>query len=173
MTLSLRPIRQEDWMRIHEWAQRPEVVQHQPWGPNTPEQTRAFVDQVLAEMAEDPGRRVLAAETSDGTVVGIGDLSVVSVENATAEVGYAVHHDLWGRGYATRIGELLLAEAFEEMGLHRVQATCHPDNLASARVLRKLGMTHEGRLRQNLRLRDGWRDSELFSILDREWQARC
>ena len=62
--------------------------------------------------------------------------------------------------------------AFEEMGLHRVQATCHPDNLSSARVLRKLGMTHEGRLRQNLRLDDGWRDSELFGILDHEWQPR-
>ena len=169
--LALRPVRLDDWERIHEWAQRPEVCRYQPWGPNTAAQTRAFVESTVAEMATRPEHRVFAAEQPDGTVVGIADLTVTSVESATAEMGYAVHHDLWGRGHATAIGELALELAFDDLGMHRVEATCDPRNVASARVLRKLGMTYEGRLRQNLRLRDGWRDSELFGILADEWRS--
>jgi RimJ/RimL family protein N-acetyltransferase len=58
------------------------------------------------------------------------------------------------------------------MGLHRIYATCDPRNVASARVLGKLGMTHEGRHRHTALLRNGWRDSEVFSILDHELAHR-
>ncbi|MEU8820710.1 GNAT family protein [Actinoplanes sp. NPDC048796] len=65
----------------------------------------------------------------------------------------------------------LLNLAFHTFGRHRVHATCDPRNLASARVLTKLGMTHEGRLRETLLLRDGWRDSDLYAILTHEWPS--
>jgi RimJ/RimL family protein N-acetyltransferase len=55
--------------------------------------------------------------------------------------------------------------------LHRVHATCDPRNLGSARVLTKLGMTFEGRLRHTQLIRDGWRDSLVFSVLEDEWRA--
>ena len=66
----------------------------------------------------------------------------------------------------------LLTIAFDSMDLHRVMATCDPRNLASAAVLHKVGMTFEGRLRHTMMIRDGWRDSSVFSILADEWQAR-
>jgi RimJ/RimL family protein N-acetyltransferase len=53
--------------------------------------------------------------------------------------------------------------------LHRVFAYHHPDNLASQRVLEKLGMQREGRLRENLLAHGTWRDSVVWAILDREW----
>jgi RimJ/RimL family protein N-acetyltransferase len=52
---------------------------------------------------------------------------------------------------------------------HRVFATCDPRNVASAAVLRNLGLEHDGRLRHTLLLRDGWRDSDVYSILEPEW----
>ena len=61
--------------------------------------------------------------------------------------------------------------SFTELGLHRVFATCDPRNVASGRVLRRLGMTHEGRLREALLIRDGWRDSDVYGILAHEWSA--
>lgn len=72
----------------------------------------------------------------------------------------------------TAIGGELLTRGFGPLGLHRIHATCDPRNLASARVLAKLGMTHEGRHRHTALIRDGWRDSEVFSILDEEWGRR-
>lgn len=56
-------------------------------------------------------------------------------------------------------------------GLQRIYATCDPRNLASARILGKLGMTWEGRHRHTALIRDGWRDSDVFSILEDEWRA--
>ncbi|GLX06180.1 hypothetical protein Misp03_31070 [Microbispora sp. NBRC 16548] len=55
--------------------------------------------------------------------------------------------------------------------MHRVYATCDPRNTASAAVLNKLGMTYEGHLRHTMKLRDGWRDSAIFSILATEWRT--
>ncbi|MFB6877881.1 GNAT family N-acetyltransferase [Streptomyces sp. NPDC056323] len=80
-----------------------------------------------------------------------------------------MHPRVWGRGVVTVIGRELLGRGFGLIGLHRIHATCDPRNVASARVLGKLGMTHEGRHRHTALIRDGWRDSEVFSILDQEW----
>ena len=57
------------------------------------------------------------------------------------------------------------------LNLHRVMATCDPRNLASAAVLQKVGMTFEGQLRHTMQIRDGWRDSSVFSVLANEWPA--
>ncbi|WTE08870.1 GNAT family N-acetyltransferase [Streptomyces uncialis] len=73
-----------------------------------------------------------------------------------------------GPRVGTAIGGELLRRGFGLTGLHRIHATCDPRNVASARVLSKLGMTHVGRLRHTARLRDGWGDSDVFSILDQE-----
>jgi RimJ/RimL family protein N-acetyltransferase len=51
-------------------------------------------------------------------------------------------------------------------------ATCDPRNVASARVLEKVGMTYEGRMRHTLLLRDGWRDSDVYSILETDAAAQ-
>jgi len=50
-----------------------------------------------------------------------------------------------------------------------VAATCDPRNEASAVVLAKIGMIYEGRLRHSIRIRDGWRDSDIYGILASEW----
>jgi len=65
----------------------------------------------------------------------------------------------------------LLTRAFAAFALHRVAATCDPRNKASAAVLAQLGMVHEGRLRHTVQIRDGWRDSDVYSILAHEWPS--
>jgi RimJ/RimL family protein N-acetyltransferase len=114
----------------------------------------------------------LAEHDSHG-VIGAGELRVRSRPHRQGEISYIVHPDHWGHGYATRIANRLLELAFREHTLHRVFATCDSRNVASAAVLRKIGMTYEGRMRHALLLRDGWRDSEIFSILDSEWTHRA
>ena len=52
--------------------------------------------------------------------------------------------------------------------MRRVVATCHPDNVGSARVLEKAGMEREGRMRGHLRLRGAWRDSLLYAAGNRD-----
>ena len=60
---------------------------------------------------------------------------------------------------------------FSELGVHRVFASCDPCNLGSIRVLEKVGMSLEGRLRENMNIRGEYRDSLIFGLLINEWRT--
>ena len=161
-TLGLRRLEAADWPVVHAWSSRAEFCRFQAWGPNTEEETRAFVTRAGAGEVIVHSARFRMGEISPlGCIRTRGD--VVSARRS------GVRCCGW-------IG-------FEELGLHRIhriQGTCDPRNLGSAGVrvcgsagvLGKLGMTYEGRLRHTMLIRDGWRDSEMFSVLEDEWRSR-
>jgi RimJ/RimL family protein N-acetyltransferase len=166
--VQLRPLTEADWEAVHDWARREEVSRYQTWGPNSPEQTRSFVREAASSWSERPQKRFPHAVVLDSAVVGIGELHLRGDQQG--EIGYGIHPDLWGRGLATAAARKLLAIGFTTHGLHRIFATCDPRNVASGRVLTKIGMTHEGRMRETQLIRDGWRDSDLYAILEYEFQ---
>ncbi|MFK0259439.1 GNAT family N-acetyltransferase [Streptomyces sp. NPDC090445] len=169
--MTLSRIRLDDWEAVHSWASRPQSCRFQTWGPNTEEETRAFVAAAVGAWSRSPQQRYAYAARLDGDVVGMGELHVRSRAQRHGEITYVVHPRVWGQGVGTAIGRELLAHGFGALGLHRIHATCDPRNLGSARVLGRLGMTWEGRHRHTALLRDGWRDSEVFGILEDEWRA--
>lgn len=159
MLLALRPLTLDDTAAVHEWARLPESCRYQAWGPNTYEQTQEYVRAVVAA---PPDRQVFGVLV-DGEVVGSAELRLHGA--STAEIAYAVHPRRWGQGIATAAARELLRMGFSEHGRHRIFGTCDPRNLASAAVLRKIGMRYEGRMRGTAYIRDGWRDSDLYAIL--------
>jgi [ribosomal protein S5]-alanine N-acetyltransferase len=167
----LRPVRLDDWPAVHSWAQLEQACRFQAWGPNTPSQTEAFVAEAVRAWSSSPQHRFAYAALVDGAVLGLGELNVRNAAHRQGEIAYAVHPDRWGEGIATRVARELIELGFERLGLHRIFATCDPRNLASARVLERVGLSYEGRLREVMLIRDGWRDSCVFSILRREWSA--
>jgi RimJ/RimL family protein N-acetyltransferase len=160
----------DDWVAVHDWARREDVCRYQAWGPNTPEETRAFVQTAVDEAAARPRIRYVYAVLLGSRVIGIGELRRHG--DHQGEIGYGVHPVLWGRGVGTAVARRLLAIGFEELRLHRVFATCDPRNVASGRVLQKIRMTHEGRMRETVLIRDGWRDSDLYAMLEQEYERR-
>lgn len=122
--------------------------------------------------AWDARKRLTLAVTtaSDGLVGGIG-LTVVA-EHRHAEVGYWIGVPFWNRGYATEAAAAVFAYAFGELSLHRVVARHFTRNASSGRVMRKLGMTHEGTLRDHVRRWDRFETLECYAILEDEWRAR-
>jgi RimJ/RimL family protein N-acetyltransferase len=167
--LTLRPIEHADTARIHEWASQEVACRFQAWGPNTLPQTEAFVGAAVADWTDGAATKLWSAVLPGAGVVGNGGLRRVTA--SCQEISYIVHPDWWGGGLATEIARLLAAFAFAELGAERVQATCHPDNLASAAVLARIGMQYEGTLRHTMLIRDGWRDSRMHSVLADEWPA--
>ena len=166
--LTLRPIELSDAARVHEWTSQEAACKHQTWGPNTREQTWAFVAAAARTWDEPDGSRLVwAAELAGVGVVGIGETKRKTF--SCVEIAYAVHVELWGRGLGTGLARLLLDTAFADPAAERVQATCDPRNLASAAILRRAGFSFEGTLRHTAQLREGWRDSAMHSILRREW----
>ncbi|WP_274653328.1 GNAT family N-acetyltransferase [Paenibacillus humicola] len=171
--IELRELEFTDWAGVHAYASLEIACRYQPWGPNTEEESQAFVREAVEDGAQTPRTRFVFAIVphNTGKMIGAGELNIRDRTNRNGEIGYIVHPDYWGRGIATEAAVLLTDFGFQALRLHRIYATCDPRNTGSAKVLTKLGMTQEGRLRDTLLLRDGWRDSLLFGILEEEWKS--
>jgi [ribosomal protein S5]-alanine N-acetyltransferase len=143
-------------------------------GPNIPAESRAFVEQAVAASQSVPRLLYHLAITlvTSNQLIGAAMLRVHDATHGQGEIGYFLHPDHWGKGLATEAATLLLDFGFADVGLHRVFGTCDPRNTPSARVMAKLGMVREGRLRETMHLRDGWRDSDVYSLLVYEWTGR-
>lgn len=110
------------------------------------------------------GKRLIWAITLGEELVGAMGLHVVATHRR-AEVGYWIAYERWGQGIATEALRAVLAHGFDVVGLHRIDAQHYMENPASGAVMRKVGMTHEGRLRGVVH-RDGVpRDNELYAML--------
>jgi [ribosomal protein S5]-alanine N-acetyltransferase len=166
--VALRPIALDDWPAVHAWASQERVCRYQPWGPNTVEQTRAFVREAVRAWSSVSRGRFVYAITVAERVVGNCELNLR--DRHQGEISYVLHPDYWGRGLATAAARKLVQFGFDDHDLHRIFATCDPRNIASAAVLQRIGMRYEGTMRETMLIRDGWRDSDLYSVLVREWE---
>ncbi|TFD94522.1 GNAT family N-acetyltransferase [Jeotgalibacillus sp. R-1-5s-1] len=168
--LILRDLEDGDWYEVHQYASIPDVSKYQPWGPNTEEETREFVIEALEAALHQPRERyalgVVLKETKQ--LIGAVELNIKEY-NRSGELSYILHPEFWGNGFASEAAKRLVAYGFKELELHKIFATCDPRNTASSNLLQKLGMTYDGRLRDDLFIRDGWRDSSLFSLLENEY----
>jgi len=90
-----------------------------------------------------------------------------------AEIGWCVHPEHGRQGIATEGARELLRLCFVDLGLRRVTANCFVDNVASWRVMEKLGMRREMHTTKDSLLRSGeWADSYMYAILAEEWRSR-
>ena len=103
----------------------------------------------------------------DGELVGAVGLQIEPSQRR-AELGYWIGRPYWGRGYATGAAEALLGYAFEHLDLYRIHAHHMARNPASGRVLEKIGMRHEGCLRQHFRRWERYEDLVLYGALRSE-----
>jgi [ribosomal protein S5]-alanine N-acetyltransferase len=103
----------------------------------------------------------------DGAIAGVVQLVNVDLEFwRSAMIGYWVDEARAGRGLATRAVAETLGYAFAELGLHRVEAGTHVDNLPSQRVLERTGFTLVGRMRKHIKIGGEWHDHLLWEILE-------
>jgi RimJ/RimL family protein N-acetyltransferase len=103
-----------------------------------------------------------------GELVGTCGLRL-ELPHARAEIGYWVGREYWGRGVATEAARAVIDYAFTRLGIRRVYAHFYTRNPASGAVMRKLGMTYEGRLRGHVLKWGVFEDIELYGVLKEEW----
>jgi len=117
--------------------------------------------------ARSQGRLALAIQIrEEPRLIGIIRIGVRSAEHRQGDLGYAVHPDHWGKGYATEALRRILEFGFEELSLERIWATADVRNVASRRVMEKAGMEREGLMRHLLLVRGAWRDSVLYARIN-------
>lgn len=96
----------------------------------------------------------------------MGSISLgVEARHRRAEMGYWLGLPYWNQGYMTEAARRILAFGFDELGLQRIQATCFPHNVASARVMEKAGLIYEGLLRRYVLKGDQFEDVLIYARL--------
>lgn len=179
--LWLRPLTLDDVDAIHAYRRLPEVVVHLSHDVLSREQVEA---RVVARIergrpgAAEPLLGLAVEERRSGRVVGDVMLrlepshSIASTPTREWEgtIGYALHPDVHGRGLAVEAAGELLVIGFRDLGLRRITADAYADNLASNRVLRRIGMRHESTTRATSLGKDGtWLDDNTWALLREEW----
>jgi ribosomal-protein-serine acetyltransferase len=152
-------------------AERAHLAPWLPWGGLIvdEESARGFLQRYADGTAAD-GRRIYALRV-EGQLVGGSLFRVFEPEAGTCEIGVWLAAGAQGHGYVTRAVAAMLDWAFVVRGLHRAEWHCVPENTASRAVAQRLGMTHEGTLRESWQHDDRWWDSEVWALLASEWRG--
>jgi RimJ/RimL family protein N-acetyltransferase len=168
--LLIREFKQTDLDSIHEYASDTEVVKYMPFGPNTIEDSKNFLDRASSRQQEETRTDYELAVTLKDSNKLIGGCRINKVSEIQAHIGYIFNKKYWGYGYATETARALVDYGFTELEMHRIYASCDPDNIASRRVLEKAGLVLEGRLREDMVVHGKFRDSLILGLLKHEWE---
>ena len=166
--LEIRPFQTDDWAAVYAYLSNPQVTAWLPEGQLDQGQTQAFVTENQGEEA----KAYAVFLRSENGLVGHMVYHLWFAPR-TYELGWVFHPDHQGRGYATEAAHALLAYSFTTLHAHRVIATCQPENIASWRVMEKLGLRREGHFRQCIyRSETLWWDEYFYALLADEWRER-
>jgi len=169
--LRLRPFDDadaDDLFALHSSARVLRYWDAPPWS----ERVRAgrFITACRQMAQEGTGVRLAVDRACDGAFIGWCSLTRWNPGHRSASLGYCFDDAAWGHGYATEAAGGLLGWAFGTLDLNRVQAETDTRNVASARVLDKLGFVREGRLREDCVVDGEVSDSWVYGLLRRQWR---
>ncbi|RLP67839.1 N-acetyltransferase [Mycetocola reblochoni] len=177
--LRLRRATPDDVEAIWRHRRLPEVSRWITSGPDDLDSFRAQMD--------EPGRltqMLLIERLDDPTRLPVGDVTLRigdgwsqrevrdRARNTEAELGWTLHPDVGGHGYATEAVRAVIDRCFTELGLRRVTAGCFADNEPSWRLMERLGMRREEHSKATALHRTGvWLDGMNYGVLASEWPA--
>ncbi len=141
----LRPISMDDAQAIFDYPSDPESNKYMPWESHRSlADTYAYLETIPKNYAARERINFAITLKPDGMFIGSSGFHDISKEHHRLMMGYVLNRNYWGNGYMTEAVLKMIRFAFEEMGMHRVAAACDEDNIRSARVMERCGMTLEG-----------------------------
>lgn len=169
--LTLRRMLVTDTQDMYEYACRGDVTKYLTWYPHP---DKAYTREYLQYL----GNRYAAGMFYDWAVVYEPDCKMVGscgftafhCASDSAEVGYVLNPDYWGKGIAAEALSRVLQFGFEDLQLHRIEARFIAGNDASLRVMERCGMTLEGYLREAMLVKGSYVTVGVCSILSHEWR---
>jgi RimJ/RimL family protein N-acetyltransferase len=176
--LVLRPFTLDDLDDLYAIHSRLDVARYLYWEARDREEVREVLQRKVAQtrLAKQDDALALAITVSgaNGTKNGlVGEISLWwrSVENRQGEIGFVLHPDHQGHGFASEAAAAVLDLAFGDLGLHRLYGRTDARNIASAALMQRLGMRQEAHFIHNEVFKGEWGDELLFAILEDEWQT--
>ncbi|MBV9941400.1 MAG: GNAT family N-acetyltransferase [Solirubrobacterales bacterium] len=143
---------------------------HRPWLAAA---TGESFETLLRHVEDERFDPMLVCRIGDGAIVGFINISeIVRGGFQSAFLGYGGVAAYAGQGYMSEGLELVLARAFTELGLHRLEANIQPGNRASIALVQGAGFVREGFSERYLKIAGRWRDHERWAIRAEQWRAR-
>jgi RimJ/RimL family protein N-acetyltransferase len=173
--LNFRLVSSSDLSNIHELHSLPETDEFNTLGiPGSIQETEKILnDWIAGQNAEPPTSYIFCLDLADSNqFIGIIALNIGKPNYKTAEIWYKLDVKYWRQGYATETLKKILEVGFNDLQLHRIEAGCAADNIASIKTLEKAGMTREGMKRKKLPIRGAWKDNYFYAILEEDFFAK-
>ncbi len=168
--LLLRKITLKDAKDMFEYTSDPEVAKYTLWyAHQSISESKYFIKSVIEQYHNHQGADWGIVHQADQKFIGTcGFTEWVNLDDR-GEIGYNLSRKYWGKGYMLEAVRAILSFGFSQMHLNRIQARCKIANVASARVMEKVGMKYEGTLRQYIFAKGAYHDLKLYSILKQEF----
>ncbi|MEB9909124.1 GNAT family N-acetyltransferase [Bacillus anthracis] len=161
--LLIRKFEFKDWEAVHEYTSDSNVMKYIPERVFIEEDTRNFVNKNMGENAKNFPVILIDENILIGHIV----FHKYFGEH-TYEMGWVFNPKYFNKGYASEAAQATLKYGFKEMKLHRIMATCQPENTPSYRVMEKIGMRREGYFRKCIPHGNEWWDEYYYAILEEE-----
>jgi RimJ/RimL family protein N-acetyltransferase len=171
--LLIRQFQEQDYRSLFEYLSNPIIYRFEPGEPISLEKAR----ELTLERAQGTDFWAVVLKNDLKMVGHLYFKQIEPKEFLTWELGYIFNPAFQNKGYATESAYGLIQYGFEHLGIHRVIAHCNPENIASWRVLEKIGMKREGYFRKNVFFHttpDGsplWIDTYEYAILKEDIKA--
>jgi ribosomal-protein-alanine N-acetyltransferase len=171
MKIEFVPYEKEFLERLFKWRSQPASVRHNPFMVSSIEEYAKRCESDAFDIAQYKSvPRFRWYIEADGELCGFVSLKEINLMMMTAEIGYAVNEGMHSRGIATAAIRKALDLIFEKTELRKIIAIVHDENLASIRVLEKLGFLKEGLLREHFIINGKPVNEIAFGLLRREWR---
>ena len=169
MDIIFREYEINDLMDIHEYATEHLVVKHMLFSPNTLEDTKEFLYNILRTYnMENPKIYNFAVEEKASGKM-IGACSIYLNTEYEGDIGWILNSKYWNKGIGSKMCKYLLDYGFNTLDLHRMYATCSSENHGSYKIMEKNKMRREGHFIKKRKFNDFWHDEYLYAILSVEW----
>lgn len=106
----------------------------------------------------------------NGEVIGQISSNYIRKRNNECNIGYTIGSKFWNKGFATEATKAIIKFFFEEVGINKICANCYDENIGSAKVMEKAGMTKEAIFRDHYYKNDKFYDGYLYSIIKKEYR---
>lgn len=167
--LILREVEKNDVDDIHAYASDPILTTHLTWDAHrTLRDTQDFIQFAFKQYEKNSVGPWAIIWKETNHVIGTIDL-VWNKKHYSAELAYAISREFWRQGIGTEAVKKIIDFGFKKMELERIQARCVTDNIASYRLMEKIGMTYEGTLRKSMFRKGKQEDIKMYAILRSEY----
>lgn len=168
--LILRKILISDCQDMYDYSSRPETSQYLLWTPHKSLRfTKKYISYLQGEYKDENFYDFALVDKKTNRMIGTCGFTSFALEHNSAEIGYVLHPDFWGKGLAKEAILRVMAFGFAELRLHRITAKIMTGNNASRRVAEKCGMRHEATHIDGMRIKGNYETIEEYAILAKEF----